>query len=343
MPDGSALDGTIVSYLLGIGVLVSGAVFSWAIAPFVAGIDELLIAILFGVVLTNIVDLPDRIRRGIRTHKIWLGAGIVLMGSSLALDAVIANGTLVVASVFVVTAFTLLYVEALARVVFCARERFGSLLAAGSSICGVSAVVAVAGSIEAREEHIAYAAGTVLFFDAVTLIAYPTIGRLLDLPAQIFGMWAGLSMFSTGPVVAVGFEHSDAAGQWVTVTKLTRNALIGLVAVAYATYYARKRARTGEGADVTVRWRELWDRFPKFVLGFLALALVASAGAFSADQLQSMENAFGWLFLLAFVGLGTDLEIDELRQAGLRPVLIVLTAFLTLSLASLLGLLALVS
>lgn len=314
-------------------VLAVGASLAWVLTPILPGVDELLIAIGIGVVFTNTVGLPDWSTAGIRTHNVWLGAGIVLMGASLALDAIVESGLVIVAFVLSVTTFTLLLVEVLSRVVFGMGDRFGSLLAAGSSICGVSAIVAVAGSIEADEEHIAYAAATVLLFDAVTLVTYPMIGGLLDLPAQIFGMWAGLSMFSTGPVVAVGFEHSDAAGQWATVTKLTRNALIGLVAVLYATYYARRQmsATTAQRG----RLRELWSRFPKFVLGFLLLAVLASAGAFSVGQLRSIEAAYGWLFLVAFVGLGFDLEVRKLRCAGLRPVLVVLVAFITVSICSL--------
>jgi len=327
---------TAREYAPGLSLLVVGAGLARVAGSRVPGVNELLVAIVIGVVLTNAIGLTTWMRRGVRTHNLWLGAGIVLMGASLALDTIVESGAVVVVSVLAVTLFTLVYVEALARVVFDLGERLGSLLAAGSSICGVSAVVAVAGSIEAKEEHLAYAAATVLLFDAITLLAYPVIGRVLELPAQVFGMWAGLSMFSTGPVVAVGFEHSNAAGQWATVTKLTRNALIGVVAVGYATYYARRRMDT-DGSS-SVQWRELWDRFPKFVLGFLALALIASGGVFSAGQLVSMETAYGWLFLLAFVGLGTDLELQKLRCAGVRPVLVVLLAFATVSVVSLAGL-----
>lgn len=344
MAEEASVQDRIVEYLPGVGVLVAGALIAWFIGSRIPGIDELLVAIVVGVVLTNVIETPEWATAGVRTHKIWLGAGIVLMGTSLALDRIVDSGLIIVLSVLCITTFTLLCVEVLSRSVFDITERLASLLAAGASVCGVSAVVAVAGSIDADEEYIAYAAATVLLFDAVTLVGYPIIGRILDLPAQVFGIWAGLSMFSTGPVVAVGFAHSDAAGQWATVTKLTRNALIGLVAVGYAAYYARKRLVTeddGTSTSVTagIRWQELWDRFPKFVIGFLLLAVVASTGLLSSREVQSIENAYGWLFLLAFVGLGTDLEVRKLKCAGIRPVLVVFVAFMTVSILSLLLLL----
>lgn len=331
---------SVVDYVPGVTVLVAGAIVSWALGSLVSGVDALLVAIVIGVVATNAIGIPEWAGSGIRTHKIWLGTGIVLMGASLALDQLLDHGLVVLLSVVIVTGFTLLYVETLSRVVFGLAERFGAVLAAGASICGVSAVVAVAGSTNAKEEHIAYAAATVLLFDAITLVGYPIVGQLLDLPAQVFGIWAGVSMFSTGPVVAVGFAHSDIAGQWATITKLTRNALIGFVAVGYAAYYARRRLDANDGGTTDVRWRELWNRFPKFVAGFLLLAVLASAGLFSSQEIQFFENAYSWLFLIAFVGLGTDLELEKLRCAGVQPILVVLIAFLTVSTISLLVLLA---
>lgn len=325
-----------VEYFPGLGILGLGAVVAWFLGSRIGWVDELLVAIAVGAVLTNGLGIPEWAMPGIRTHKVWLGTGIVLMGASLVVDRIVGSGLVILLSVFCITTFTILYVETLSRSVFGITERLSSLLAAGASVCGVSAVVAVAGSIDADEEHIAYAAATVLLFDAVTLMGYPLIGQLLDLPARVFGIWAGLSMFSTGPAVAVGFSHSDAAGQWATVTKLTRNALIGLVAVGYAAYYVRRLATEDGDTDTTsIRWRELWNRFPKFVIGFLLFAVVASSGLLSTQDIQSIENAYGWLFLLAFVGLGADLEIRKLRCAGIRPVLVVFIAFMTVSVLSL--------
>lgn len=320
--------------LPGVAFLAIGAVVSRTVAPHVPGVEQLLLAILLGLLVTNSVGVPEYVQFGVKTHKLWLATGIVLMGASLTLDQVVESGALVLAVVLGVTTFTLLSVEVLSRGVFNVHEKLSSLLAVGSGICGVSAVVAVAGGIRAREEQVAYAAATVLLFDALTLMVYPVIGELLSIPAKVFGVWAGVTMFSTGPVVAVGFTHSTEAGQWATVTKLTRNALIGLVAVAYTAYYIEKRTGTAE----QVRLSELWTQFPKFILGFVLLMIVASTGILSDGQLNSLENAYNWLFLAAFVGLGTEIRTGQLRRAGIRPVLVVLIALVTVSSVSLLAL-----
>ncbi|AFZ71999.1 YeiH family protein [Natronobacterium gregoryi] len=314
--------------LPGVFALCLGALLARAVGLAV-GVNHLLAAIALGVVLANAVGVPERLAPGIATHKLWLGAGIVLMGASLTLDAVLEVGGIVLLLVLGVTASTLLFVEVLSRNVAGLGDQLGSLLAAGASICGVSAVVAVAGAIRAREDQIAYAAATVLLFDAVTLVVYPIVGDLLALSSTVFGVWAGVSMFSTGPVVAVGFAHSEAAGQWATMTKLARNALIGVVVLAYASYYARGSS----GGRPSVR--TLWDEFPKFVLGFLALVFLSSLGIFSAGQQASLENAYRWLFLLAFVGLGTEIRIGQLRSTGLTPAVVVLAALIVASTLSL--------
>ncbi len=317
--------------LPGLAVLCVGALLARGVSLAV-GFNHLLVAIALGFVLANGVGVPDRLQPGLATHKLWLATGIVLMGASLTLETVLEIGGLVLIVVVLVAGFTILAVETLSRNVFDLTDRLGSLLAAGAGICGVSAVVAVAGAVRAREDQIAYAAATVLLFDAITIVVFPIVGDLLGLSGVVFGIWAGVSMFSTGPVVAVGFAHSEVAGQWATMTKLARNALIGAVVLVYASYYART---TGSGRPSV---RTLWDEFPKFVLGFLALMLIASTGALSSGQQASIENAYNWLFVVAFVGLGAEIRLGDLRRTGLKPAVVVLVALVvasTLSLAAL--------
>ena len=197
-----------------------------------------------------------------------------------------------------------------------------ALLASGASVCGVSAVLAVASSIDGDEAAVAYAVGTVLLFDAVTLVAFLVAGAVLGLSDRVFGVWAGLSLFSTGPAAAAGFAVSETAGQWATVTKLARNAFIGVVAVTYAV------SHTGRGRTDAA---EVWTRFPKFVVGFLLVAALTNAGVLDAAARDAVSTVGDWLFTLAFVGLGVELNPRRLRLAGARPVAVVLAHFLTVT------------
>ncbi|SFP20723.1 conserved hypothetical integral membrane protein [Halolamina pelagica] len=313
-----------LALLLGLGLVarVLGAVFP---------LNHLVVAILLGAAVGNTVGVPDLTRAGVGTHKLWLKTGIVLTGASVALDRVVAAGPRVLVLVVGVVAATILLVEALARLAFRIDGETGSLLAAGSGICGVSAVVAVAESIDADETAVAYAATTILLFDAVTLVAYPAVSAVLGLPDRVFGIWAGLTMFSTGPVTAAGFAVSETAGEWAVLVKLTRNAAIGIVAVAYAVIYARERTAGERGGDEPGPLGRLWAPFPKFVVGFVAVVAIANLGLLGAGEIGSLANAADWLFLLAFVGLGLEIRLSELRETGYRPVLVVLAALLAVS------------
>ena len=152
------------------------------------GINELLLAIGLGALLANATGVPGRLQSGTETHSLWLGAGIVLLGASVTIDAIVDAGSVVLLLLLGTVAVTLVTAETIARNVAGVGEKLGSLLAAGASICGVSAVAAVGGAVRAKETQIAYAAGVVLLVDAVTIVVYPIVGRVLGLPAAVFGV-----------------------------------------------------------------------------------------------------------------------------------------------------------
>lgn len=283
-------------------------------------VNHLVLAVGIGALLGNTVGVPARLRPGLDRYTLLLETGIVLLGASIALDRIVASGLVLVGLVLGTVVFGIAFVEVLARTAFSLPRRSGSLLAAGASICGVSAVIAVARGIEADRETLAYVVGAILLFDAVTLAVFPVVGGLLGLPDQVFGVWAGLVMFSTGPVAAAGFAHSAEAGRWATLTKLVRNALIGAIAVGYAVAYARRRE--GHQATAGVDAAELWGEFPKFLVGFLLVAAIANAGVLPPTGVAAINAASGWLFALAFVGVGFSIRLDEMRAAGVEPVLV---------------------
>lgn len=308
-------------------ILVGVAVTASATAAELPFGNALVFAVIAGAIIANTVDIPDWATPGLRLHKLLLETGIVLLGAQLTLQQVVTAGPVIILLAMTAVAFGLLFVELLSRQVFGLSSKISSLLAAGSSICGVSAVVAVAGSIDAREEQIAYAAGTILLFDAVTLVVFPVVGGMFDMSGKLFGVWAGLSMFSTGPVAAAGFTHSEVAGRWATITKLVRNSFIGIAAVAYSLWYTADSTTNGRSIDLS----ELWGEFPKFLVGFLLVMGIANVGVIPSAQLSSLEAVSDWLFLLAFAGLGFDIRASEMKTAGIRPFLTVLFYLITVS------------
>jgi len=324
--------------LPGVGMLVGLGLVARGITALVPVESHLLVVIGVGIALANTVGVPDWAEAGVDTYDRCLEAGIVLMGVTVGLGQVFEAGGRVLLVVGITVCATLLTVETLSRTVFDITEKVGSLLAAGASICGVSAITAVAGGIEPDQREIAYAAATVLLFDAVTLAVYPALARVLGLSDVVFGVWAGATMFSTGPVTAAGFAHSQTAGEWAVLVKLTRNALIGVIAIGYALYYAR---RGGSEPAVGSKPLYLWRTFPKFILGFVLVMILGSAGVFSSTQTAVLDGASEWSFLVAFAGLGLSIDLREFRDMGVEPVSVVLASLLLVSTLALLVLLAL--
>lgn len=313
------------SYLPGLLLLLAVGLTGWLLGQ-VTPVPGLVAAVAVGALVGNTLDYPARFAAGVQTHKLWLETGIVLMGAGIAIGAVVDAGPLVLGLVVGTVAATLLFVELLARGVCSIPPKLTSLLAAGASVCGVSAVVSVAGSIDADESHVAYASATVLVFDALTLVAYPAIGSALGLSDVGFGVWAGTTMFSTGPVTAAGFAYSPTAGRWAVLVKLTRNALIGAVTVGYAMYYARNAGTSAEKPGLAGVIADA----PRFLVGFLLLAVLGNT-VLSPAVVDTLETGSNWLFLLAFAGLGLELRLRDLRAAGVTPLAVLAASLVTFS------------
>ncbi len=325
---GSALAGRVATlrrYVPGVLALVALALGARALGAVVPYATPLLLAVALGLVIGNAVSLPSRLEPGAATHTLWLEAGIVLMGARISVETLLGSGLELLVVTVGAVVLTVALVEILSRTVFGISTELGSLLAAGAGVCGVSAVAAVAGSIRADGRHVAYAAATVLLFDVATLFVYPAVGASLGLTDRVFGVWAGITMFSTGPVTAAGFTVSEVAGEWATVTKLTRNLLLGLVVGAYSVVYA------GGSAAESLSPRALWASVPTFVLGFVATMLVTSTPLVPDATTESLTTVYRWLFLVAFAGLGLSIDLSELRATGATPVAIILITLLTVS------------
>jgi uncharacterized integral membrane protein (TIGR00698 family) len=280
-------------------------------------VTPLILAIVFGAILANTVGVPRWAGPGIAVGSILLEIGIVLLGAQLPLDPLIRAGPVLLGLVVTIVVIGIAFVTVLSRKTTL-NDRLGSLLAAGSSICGVSAIAAVAPVCDADDSQIAHAAATIVLFDAITLVTFPALGHFFDIGPRIFGIWVGLAMFSTGPVVAAGFAFSPVAGQWATVTKLARNAFIGVVAVWYSLQYA---GSASEGYRKSAR--TLVADFPWFLLGFAALVVVANAGLLAQPTLDGLASVSDVLFVLAFAGLGAEMDLQKMRRAGTVPVAVV--------------------
>jgi uncharacterized integral membrane protein (TIGR00698 family) len=277
-------------------------------------IEYVLWAILIGLAIANTVGVPEIFRPGVATYEFWLKAGIVLLGARFLLGDVLKLGGVSLALVAVELVVAIGFMTLLGRI-FGLRPKLITLLAVGSAVCGVSAIIATQGAIDADEEDSSFAIAAILALGALALFTFPLIGHWLHLSDRAYGLWAGLAVDNTAEATAAGALYSDAAGKLAVLAKTTRNAMIGFVVLGYAIYWARK----GQAQVVESKGAFLWQKFPKFVLGFLLISILATAGVFSKDQIGSLANLSRWAFLLTFAGVGLRTSFRDLRKQGLRP------------------------
>src|ERR1700743_2744697 len=277
-------------------------------------IEYVLWAILIGLVLANTVGLPKLFVAGVATYDFWLKVGIVLLGSRFLIGDALRLGGISLGLVAIEITLALALMHGLGRA-FGLKPKLTSLLAVGSAGCGVSAIIATPGAIEADEEDSSFAIAAILALGALSLFTFPLIGHWLHLSDHAYGLWAGLAGDYTAEATAPGALYSDAAGKLAVLAKTTRNAMIGFVVLAYAIYWASQ----GQAKTITNKAKFLLKKVPKFVFGFLLISILATVQFFNKEQITALANLSRWAFLLTFAGVGLRTNFREMKKQGLRP------------------------
>ncbi|NLJ26227.1 MAG: putative sulfate exporter family transporter [Firmicutes bacterium] len=285
-------------------------------AAHVPHMEYVLFAIAFGALVSNTLPIPRVFIPGIRTYEFWLKVGIVLMGAKFSVSSVVNIGTMGITLVIAEICLAIIVARLLSRAAGLSEE-LGSLIGVGVGICGVSAIIGATGAINATEEDASYAIATILIFGAIMLAVYPLIGHLTNMSDTVFGFWTGLSIDNTAEAVATGMAFSEKAAEIATVVKLSRNALMGFVILLFALIHARR----GLTKEIENKGAFLWARFPKFVLGFLLLSTLKTAGFFTPSQAKLLTNVSNWAFLLTFAGVGLSLQRTRMK-AGMKPFIV---------------------
>jgi uncharacterized integral membrane protein (TIGR00698 family) len=327
--------------LIAVVLLAAVASLSTLVLPEVFG--PVTVGLFLGIIVANIRPAP-RLDAGARLARGWfLPAGIVLLGARLSLADVLTTGlgalSVLVIDIVLVLTVTLLLGRALGL-----PPKLSALIGVGTAICGNTAIVATAPVIKAQERDVSFAVATITLFGTAAVIVFPLVGHALGMSDSLFGHWAGAAVNDTSQVAATGFSYSTAAGETATIVKLTRNTLMVPVILAVGMWFA---VRQPGGADVDAEERRSWlysarKAVPPFLLGFLAMALLNSAGLIPSSLGDVFIRASQTLIVMALVGVGLSTKLAALRQTGLRPFLMglfvaVMLAFVSLSLFTLLG------
>ena len=280
---------------------------------------------LLGNALLTATGLRDRLAGGFRT-EFFIKTGLVLLGSTVLFDVIVKAAGPAVLQALVLVASVFLFTWWLGGR-FGLDDRLRALLASSVSICGVSAAIAAAGAVQARREQLAYTASLVILFALPSIFLLPWLVELLGLSDAQAGAWIGGNIDTTAAVAASGAIVGEGALQIASIVKSTQNVLMGVAAVALTAYFAfRVAPAQGGAAQARPSWaRTLWDRFPKFVLGFLVASVVATVWAGLAGEagqagLDTAKALRDWFLIAAFTSIGLEFRVGSLREAGWRPI-----------------------
>jgi uncharacterized integral membrane protein (TIGR00698 family) len=263
----------------------------------------------------------DFVKPAIRT-ELFLKIGLVLMGARISVGEILSKGLggLIQAVVMVSAVFFFTWWLATKLKI---GDTLKAVMATAVSICGVSAAIAAAGAVLAKKEEITYITALVIITALPMMVFMPWIANAVGLPQDVAGAWFGGNIDTTAAVVGAGTIHSEEAQAVATVVKMAQNVFIGVAAFLLALYFVVVVERTPDERPSPV---VIWQRFPKFVLGFVLVSILASAGLFSQDAVEVMKTLSKWAFAMAFTSIGLELSAKEIGKMGWPPILVYLAA-----------------
>jgi uncharacterized integral membrane protein (TIGR00698 family) len=317
---GAAMLGARVSrFLPGAIVLASLAWLAQAVAalPAVAAwsLEYVIFALAIGLI-ANQFALPAWLREAVRT-EFYIKTGLVVLGAGILFDEIARAGLLGIAQAIVVVLSVWTFCFWLARRL-AVDDELATMLASAVSICGVSAAIATCGAIQGDRKKLSYVTSLVLVVAMPMMVVMPWIARAAGMPDAVAGAWLGGTLDTSAAVVAGGELVSDAARDVATVVKLSQNSLIG-VAAFLLTLWTIKKGEGGRGKGEGQGLAVIWERFPKFVFGFLVASLVfswlVSEGTVAATR-GTLTAIRTTLFAMAFVSIGLETSLSSLVTTG---------------------------
>jgi len=283
-----------------------------------------LVAIVLGLIANGLLHLTghyEYIRPVLKTEN-YLRVGVILLGARVAFGNLLSTGLGGVLQAVLMVSLVFGFTWWLAgRMNLPASLK--AVMASAVSICGVSAAIAAAGSVHAKKEEISYVTALVIVTALPLMILMPLAATVFNLPPEVAGAWFGGNIDTTAAVVGAGTLYGEKAQEVAAIVKSAQNVLMGFVAFALATYYVVKIERK---PDERPSLGLIWQRFPKFVLGFILMSILASLGVFSKELLANINTVNQWIFGLAFVCIGLDFSFSALKEAGWRPISVYLAA-----------------
>jgi uncharacterized integral membrane protein (TIGR00698 family) len=303
-------------------------------------LEAVIFSLVIGLAISNFIKLPEWLKSSLST-ELFVKIGLVILGTSVIFGDILKAGSLgLIQALLVVTSvwYFAFWVCKKLKV----DDEIAMMISSAVSICGVSAAIATAGAIKGDSKKLSYVISMVLITAIPMMIFMPIIAHYFKFSQPVTGAWLGGSIDTTGAVVASGSLVGEVALKVSTIVKFSQNVLLGLAAFAISIYWTYTKHPSAKDKDTKPTLRVIWERFPKFVLGFIGASLLFSFLVPQATNLlvkDSLKNLQGLWFALAFTSIGLETNFKDLfNENSKKPLYAFLIAqtfniFITLGIA----------
>jgi uncharacterized integral membrane protein (TIGR00698 family) len=277
------------------------------------GLEYVIFALTVGLVINHTVGVPQWLRDALRTEY-YIKTGLVVLGATILFDEIVGAGMLGIMQALVVVISVWAFAFWLARRLK-VDDELATMLASAVSICGVSAAIATCGAIQGDKKKLSYVTSLVLLVAMPMMVLMPIVARAFGMSPAVAGAWLGGTLDTSAAVVAAGELLGQAGRNAAVVVKLSQNALIGFAAFFLTVWWATRNEGGKHGASVGL----IWERFPKFVFGFLLASLLFSF-VLATDTVAATRGLVNdvrtVLFAIAFVSIGLETSLTSLVNTG---------------------------
>ena len=313
-----------------VGSIIMFAIAGWANAA-QFNLEAPLVALILGLIIANVFRLPAWMDSAFRVEY-FIKTGIVLLGATFPITLVLTAGPVAIVQATIISLVTCLVIYFIGTRVFGLDKRLAAVMGVGGAVCGVSASMAIAASVNAKKDHLYTSVTLVVVWALVMILVLPFLSRAMGLSAGVAGAWIGTSEFADAAGFAAATTYGkmvgaeDAAIKSFTLMKVIgRDLWIGIWSIVFAAIvtFVWEKGQTGRAPDA----REVWWRFPKFVIGFFAASLLMSAftsGFSTADfnstvrpnVLAPLVSLRTWTFIFCFLSIGLTTRFRDLHVVG---------------------------
>jgi uncharacterized integral membrane protein (TIGR00698 family) len=329
-------------YALSFAVVAVLAVISFTIANQTTihglGLSYAAWALLIGLVISNTIGTPEWLKPGVRT-EMYIKVGLVLLGAEILFGKIVSIGVPGLMVAWIVTPTVIVFMWLFGtRILKMVSKPLVMIIAAATSVCGVSAAIAVAAATRAKKEELTLGVGMTLIFTVLMMIFMPMFIHWVGMSEVLGGAWMGGTIDSTGAVVAAGAFLGPDAETVAAVVKMIQNILIGVVGFFVALFWITSVERDPDAPRPGPG--QIWVRFPKFIVGFVSASILFSfvlsplfGSLYDGNGLALVESSIikavtnplrGWFFCLAFVAIGLESNFKELaaQMEGGKPMVL---------------------